>query len=109
MSAPVPERRKAQRVNQRVAARLEVSGAVHVATFVNFSEAGVFLESMQICPPGVDVVLQVDSPAVSLAGQVVWWRMEPFAHAEQMRFGCGVKLKQVPADWTRLVAELRDK
>ena len=94
--------------------RFELAGSetavdTHVGTITNFSEDGLRLESNDLCPPGGDVTMfiQCDGRHVVLLARVIWWRMEPFAHVEQMRFSCGLKLLYDVPHWREFVQKAR--
>lgn len=109
------ERRGLPRIERRLPVRFELAGGeetaveTHVGTIANFTEDGLRLESNDLCPPGGDVTLfiQVEGRHVVLLARVVWWRMEPFAHVEQMRFSCGLRLLYDVPQWREYVTRVR--
>ncbi len=109
------ERRGLARLERRLPVRIELAGAeggasdTHVGTITNFTEEGLRLESNALCPPGGDVTLfvQYEGRMAVLLARVVWWRMEPFALVEQMRFSCGMKLLYDVPQWRELVTHMR--
>ncbi|MBL6975366.1 MAG: PilZ domain-containing protein [Deltaproteobacteria bacterium] len=73
----------------------------------NMSLGGAFIRTENPAQPGTPVTLQVylkeDDPPLSVAGEVVWWRMP--GHGEQP--GMGVKFNQIAsADLERMKAYL---
>jgi len=103
------QRRRTERIDRRLACRFELANIpdtqTHVGTVTDLTELGLRIESRSLCPPGADVTVyvQANDRMIVLLARVVWWRLEAFAHAEQMRFSAGVELLyDVPA-WSEFV------
>src|SRR4051812_2217531 len=93
----------------RMPARISRGGRVTVAAVVEFSETGLSFESTSLCPPGEEITVSVDTDAgtFELPAKTEWWRMEPFATFEQMRFSNGCALASPTAAWRQWVEQTR--
>lgn len=102
--------RKDIRFRKNLLVNISFNGYDGLGLVLNVSRHGLYVESLQICPPNTNLslLMAVGNDLIPLRGRVVWSCLPARNDLSQKKGGMGIRIGNVPRKYTRLLNGFAD-